>query len=196
MLSTACCSISKHCASVVDFKLYPVEAWVICLLTVHLQSHWQQKGNAEEKKELVASKGSRAGPQLSARVPEQDSVIIIVQDTAPWFYTSGKLYILFAKFTFLLAGIFLDRCNCVVLELSITQPPHPKHFSSATLLQQVPNNVFLRRYSPKSRFPKFRTVTQEIVKQFSTMWSLEWGREATDERKVLGCECNFQYENK
>lgn len=73
-------------ASVVGFKLYPVERWVICLVTVHLQSHWQQKGNAEEKKELVASKSSRAGPQLPARVPGQDSVIIIIaQDTTPCF---------------------------------------------------------------------------------------------------------------
>lgn len=151
-------------ASVLGFKLYLVEGWVICLVTVHLQSHWQQKGNAEEKKELVASKSSRAGPQLPARVPGQDSVIIIiVQDAALCFYSSGKLYFLFAEFIFLLAGVFLDRCNCVVLELPMTQPSPPKRISPAALLQQIPNNAFLRRYSPRSRFPKFRTMTQEII---------------------------------
>lgn len=78
MLSTAFSSICKLCASVVGFKLYPAEGRIICIVTVHLQSHWQQKGNTEEEKELVASKSSRAGPQLPARVPGQDSVIIII----------------------------------------------------------------------------------------------------------------------
>lgn len=69
----------------------------------------------------------------------------------------------FSEFTFLLAEVLLDRCNCVVLELPMTQPPLPKHIFPAALLQQVPNNVFLRRHTPISCFPKFRTVAQEII---------------------------------
>lgn len=110
--------------------------------------------------------------------------------------SSGKLYFLFSEFTFLLAGVFSDSCSCAVLELPLTQPPLPTHISLAVLLQQVPNNVFLRSHSPRSRFPKLRTVAQLIIKQFSRTWSLEWRRKWQMKRKGFGCGCNFQYENK
>lgn len=141
-----------------------------------------RKAGSTEK----TSRSSRTGPKLSARAPGQDSVIIIiVQDTAFFLCSSGKLCILFCEFTLLLAGVFLHSRNCAALELTLTQPPSPTHISPALLLWQVPNNVFLRRHSPRSCFPKTRTVAQGIIKQFSRTWSLGWGRKWQRKEKGL-----------